>query len=73
MEVMNPALSIPAFYANRSIFITGCTGFMGKVLIEKLLRSCPDIHEIFVLIRSKKELSMQDRLKNMLSLPVSQK
>lgn len=29
---------IRSMYANRSIFISGGTGFMGKVLVEKLLR-----------------------------------
>lgn len=57
---------IPSFYAGRSIFITGATGFLGKVLIEKLLRSCPNVAEIFVLIRPKKGLSVSDRLKKML-------
>lgn len=29
---------IRTMFANRSIFISGGTGFMGKVLVEKLLR-----------------------------------
>lgn len=57
---------IPAFYAGRSVLISGSTGFLGKVLCEKLLRSCPDIAEIFVLIRPKKQLSVNDRLNKML-------
>ncbi|CAL1687696.1 unnamed protein product [Lasius platythorax] len=57
---------IPAFYAGRSILISGGTGFLGKVLCEKLLRSCPDIAEIFILIRPKKGLSVNERLKKML-------
>ena len=63
--------SIPAFYAGRSIFVTGATGFMGKVLIEKLLRSCPDIREIFLLIRPKKGISIDNRIRKMFTLPVS--
>ncbi|XP_018354808.1 PREDICTED: putative fatty acyl-CoA reductase CG5065 isoform X2 [Trachymyrmex septentrionalis] len=58
---------IPAFYAGRSIFITGATGFLGKALIEKLLRSCPEVAEIFILIRPKKGLSVNERLKKMLN------
>jgi len=57
---------IPAFYAGQSVLISGSTGFLGKVLCEKLLRSCPDIAEIFILIRPKKQLSVNDRLKKML-------
>lgn len=53
---------VRAFYANKDVFITGGTGFLGKVLIEKMLRSCPDIHRIFVLIRPKKGQSPADRL-----------
>ena len=69
----NERASIAAFYAGRSIFVTGSTGFLGKVLIEKLLRSCPDVGEIFMLIRPKNGLSIDERLKKMLDLPVSTK
>ncbi|XP_012229974.1 fatty acyl-CoA reductase 1 [Linepithema humile] len=58
---------IPAFYANRSVFITGGSGFLGKCLIEKLLRSCIDIDKIFLLMRPKKGLSVNDRLKKILN------
>lgn len=43
--------SISQYYANKSIFVTGCSGFIGKVLIEKLLRSCPDVDKIYMLMR----------------------
>lgn len=66
-------VSIATFYAGRNIFITGGSGFLGKVLIEKLLRSCPEIGHIFILMRPKKGLSIDDRLKKMLELPLFDK
>ena len=43
--------SVLDFYANKNVFLTGCTGFVGKVVLEKLLRSCPNIGKIFVMVR----------------------
>lgn len=56
--------AIQEFYSGATVFITGGTGFMGKVLTEKLLRSCPDVAEIILLVRSKKDKSCYERLDN---------
>lgn len=63
--------NIPEFFAGKNIFITGGLGFMGKVLIEKLLRSCPKIGYIYVLVRNKKGQNAQDRLKYLSDLGVT--
>lgn len=63
-------MSIKEFYNGCDIFLTGGTGFMGKVLIEKLLRSCPGIRNIYVLMRHRKDKCITDRVKDMLALPV---
>ena len=42
---------IAEFYRGRCVLITGATGLTGKVLVEKLLRSCPEIERIFLLTR----------------------
>lgn len=70
MASNNDVPSIPEFFRNRDIFITGGTGFMGKILIEKLLRSCPDINNIFILIRSKKNVPADQRIDALKMLPV---
>ncbi|XP_044270843.1 putative fatty acyl-CoA reductase CG5065 [Tribolium madens] len=62
--------SIVEWYNGKSIFITGGSGFMGKVLIEKLLFSCTGVKEIYVLMRSKKGKSPVTRIQDMWKLPM---
>lgn len=59
---VNLVPTIPEYYAGKTIFITGGSGFMGKALIEKLLYSCPDVGDIYVLLRKKKGKDINDRL-----------
>jgi thioester reductase-like protein len=56
-------LNIREFYKGKNILITGCTGFLGKVILEKILRSCPDVGTVYVMVRSKRSVNLQDRLK----------
>lgn len=49
-------------FKGKNIFITGGTGFIGKALIEKLLRTVSDIGNIYVFIRPKKGKSAQERM-----------
>lgn len=58
--------SIDAFFAETVILLTGATGFLGKALLEKLLRSCFRIATIFVLIRPKRNQSVEQRFKELL-------
>ena len=62
--------SIKEFYRDQNVFITGGTGFLGKVLIEKLARTCNGINNIYVLMRPKKGKHIQQRLETITNLPV---
>jgi alcohol-forming fatty acyl-CoA reductase len=53
---------ITNFYKDKTILITGCTGFVGKVVLEKFIRCIPDFKRIYVLVRPKKGKNPQDRL-----------
>lgn len=72
-DAIDDYISVPEFYSGRSIFITGGTGFMGKVLVEKLLRSCPGIKNIYLLIRPKRGQEINLRLSEILNGPLFDK
>jgi len=69
LHISRPS-SIDAFFAETVILLTGATGFLGKVLLEKLLRSCPRVGTIFILIRPKRNQSLEERFKELLENPV---
>ncbi|XP_077357360.1 fatty acyl-CoA reductase 1 isoform X2 [Festucalex cinctus] len=58
--------SVAEYYAGKNVLITGATGFMGKVLVEKLLRCCPDVRALFLLVRPKAGQSVQRRVDDMI-------
>jgi fatty acyl-CoA reductase len=64
--------SVQEFYKGKSIFITGGSGFMGKVLIEKLLYSCSELKEIIILMRPKRGKTANQRVEEFSKLPVSE-
>lgn len=68
---MSEESEIANFYKGQVIFITGATGFLGKVLIWKLLHSCPDVDSIYVLVRPKRGKSMDSRVDELLKTPAS--
>ncbi|KAG8288929.1 hypothetical protein J6590_007678 [Homalodisca vitripennis] len=57
---------IQEFYRGVDVFITGATGFIGKILTEKLIRSIPHLGHIYLLIRSKREKTSEERFSELL-------
>ncbi|GMT36882.1 hypothetical protein PFISCL1PPCAC_28179, partial [Pristionchus fissidentatus] len=53
--------SINSLYAGHTVFLTGGSGFVGKVVIEKFLHAVPDVKKIFMLCRAAKGKSAQER------------
>lgn len=51
---------IQKWYSGKSVFVTGATGFIGKCLVEKLLRSC-DVSAVYIIIRNKRDLNFEQR------------
>ncbi|XP_030586726.1 fatty acyl-CoA reductase 1 isoform X1 [Archocentrus centrarchus] len=66
-------VNIPEYYAGKNVLISGATGFMGKVLLEKLLRSCPEVRSVYVLVRSKAGQSPQARISDMINCKLFEK
>ncbi|XP_063898594.1 fatty acyl-CoA reductase wat [Helicoverpa armigera] len=60
---------VQQFYSGATVFVTGGSGFLGKQIIEKLLRSC-NLKKMFVLLRPKKGKTIQERLDYLLKDPV---
>jgi fatty acyl-CoA reductase len=58
------------FFEGQNIFVTGASGFLCIILLEKLLHSCPDVGYIFVLLKPKKGKEPSERVQNIISLPV---
>lgn len=64
---------ISPFFTGCNILITGASGFLGILLVEKLLRCCPGIEKMYIFMRTKKEKSPEQRFKEHFNSPVYDK
>ena len=58
---------VSQFYNGKNIFLTGGTGFLGKCFMEKVLRSCPGVGNIYMLCRGKRGKTPQERMDKLFS------
>lgn len=58
------------FFNGAVILITGGTGFLGKLLVEKLIRTF-NIECIYLLVRNKNNQTVEERMKSYVEETVS--
>lgn len=61
-----PDVQVREFFTDKCVLMTGVTGFLGKVLLEKFLRTVPRIGKIYILIRDKPKythITLAERLR----------
>ncbi|XP_047542390.1 putative fatty acyl-CoA reductase CG5065 [Vanessa atalanta] len=73
-KILNEAIlsgdsQVQKFYDDAVVFVTGGLGFIGKQLIEKLMRSA-NIRKMYMLVRPKKGKSVVERVNHVLKNPV---
>ncbi|VVA32946.1 PREDICTED: fatty [Prunus dulcis] len=56
--------SILAYLQNKTILVTGATGFLAMVFVEKILRVQPDVKKIYLLLRASNTNSATNRMHN---------
>lgn len=64
------ASEIASFLRGRTLFVTGATGFLAKVMIEKILREQPDVRRIYLLVRGGSQERAEQRLGDVIESPV---
>lgn len=65
--------SVKNFYKNEHILIVGNSGFVGKLLISKLLSSCPQIKKItFLVNKADGAQGINSKLENLFSDAMSE-
>lgn len=53
--------SVRGYYEGKNVLLTGTTGFVGKVVLEKFLRAVPSVNKLYLLMRKKQGKSVQER------------
>lgn len=56
--------SINSFFRYQNVLITGGTGFLGKAVVEKILRDCSNVDTVYLLIRDKPGIGVAKRFQD---------
>lgn len=67
--VKNSFNTISDFYQDKIVFVTGFTGTIGKLVTEKLLRSC-NVRQVVVLVRARRSKNIAERVEEVLESEV---
>ncbi|TVU31353.1 hypothetical protein EJB05_23035 [Eragrostis curvula] len=54
--------TVAGCFRDKSILITGSTGFLGKMAVEKILRIQPDVKKLYLLVRASDNASAKKRV-----------
>lgn len=73
MQVKKKGSEIAQFFSGRKILITVGLGSLGKLLIEKLLRCCPNIETLYIFVRRKDRKNPHERVQQLIELPLYEK
>ncbi|XP_049546654.1 fatty acyl-CoA reductase wat-like [Anopheles darlingi] len=67
-DFQNNSSPVGEFFAGQTVLLTGGSGFLGKLFIEKLVKC--GVREILLLLRTKKGVSPEERIKVLLKKEV---
>uniref|UniRef100_A0ACD5XT16 Uncharacterized protein n=1 Tax=Avena sativa TaxID=4498 RepID=A0ACD5XT16_AVESA len=56
------ASAVAGCFRDKTILVTGSTGFLGKLLVEKILRVQPGVKKLYLLVRAPDDASAEQRI-----------
>ncbi|KAK9827638.1 hypothetical protein WJX81_001877, partial [Elliptochloris bilobata] len=65
-----PVLEVGLGYTDRTVLLTGATGYLGSLILEQLFRTCPGVKKVYVVVRPKRGMTPAARLAALLRGPV---
>ncbi len=55
-------ISVRAAFRDSTVLLTGVTGFLGTVILHRLLVVCPEVRRVYVVVRPRAEDSPEARV-----------